>query len=124
MIRGIGVDIVEVPRVERAVTRWGDAFLGRVFTDAERRHAGSAPGAFQRLAGRFAAKEAVMKALGLGWRSMAWRDIEIGTDALGKPLVRLSGRAAAAAARLGAGAWLVSISHTRHLAVAQVLADG
>lgn len=124
MIRGIGVDIVEVPRVERAVTRWGDAFLGRVFTDAERRHAGSAPGAFQRLAGRFAAKEAVMKALGLGWRSMAWREIEIGTDALGKPLVRLSGRAAAAAARLGAGAWLVSISHTRRLAVAQVLADG
>lgn len=124
MIRGIGVDIVEVPRVERAVTRWGDAFLGRVFTDAERRHAGSAPGAFQRLAGRFAAKEAVMKALGLGWRSMAWREIEIGTDALGKPLVRLSGRAAAAAARIGAGAWLVSISHTRRLAVAQVLADG
>lgn len=123
MIRGIGVDIVEVPRVERAVTRWGDAFLGRVFTDAERRHAGTTPAAAQRLAGRFAAKEAVMKALGLGWRSMTWREIEIGTDPLGKPIVRLSGRAALAAARLGAAAWLVSISHTRHLAVAQVLAE-
>jgi len=123
VIRGIGVDIVEVPRVERAVARWGEAFLGRVFTDAERRHAGPAPGAVQRLAGRFAAKEAVMKALGLGLRSMTWREIEIGTDPLGKPLVRLSGRAAAAAARLGADAWLVSISHTRALAVAQVVAE-
>ena len=123
MIRGIGVDIVEVPRVERAVARWGDAFLGRVFTHTERRHAGTAPGAAQRLAGRFAAKEAVMKALGLGWRSMTWREIEIATDPLGKPVVRLSGRAATAAARLGAGAWLVSISHTRHFAIAQVLAE-
>lgn len=123
MIRGIGVDIIEVPRVERVVARWGDAFLGRVFTDAERRHAGPSPWTVQRLAGRFAAKEAVMKALGLGRRSMTWREIEIGTDTLGKPIVRLSGRAAAAAQRLGAGAWLVSISHTRRLAVAQVVAE-
>ncbi len=146
MIRGIGIDVIEVPRVERAVARWGEAFLGRVFTDAERRHAGTAPGAHpsslagagestdgrrvlgtpgaaQRLAGRFAAKEAVMKALGLGWRSMAWREIEIATDPLGKPVVHLSGRAAAAARRLGVGAWLVSISHTRRLAIAQALAE-
>ncbi len=176
MIRGIGVDIVEVSRIERAVARWGEAFLGRVFTERERRHAGTsagahqaaslrgaprapevsqaadacpgkcseladspcgfsfaavpqaayvlaAPGAAQRLAGRFAAKEAVMKALGLGWRSMAWREIEIATDPLGKPVVELSGRAAAAARRLGVGAWMVSISHTRRLAIAQALAE-
>jgi holo-[acyl-carrier protein] synthase len=126
VIRGIGVDVVEVPRLERAVARWGEAFLGRVFTDGERAHAGASratPGAAQRLAGRFAAKEAVMKALGLGWRSMAWREIEIAADPLGKPVVRLSGRAAEAARRLGVGAWWVSISHTRDLAIAQALAE-
>ncbi len=120
MIRGIGIDVIEVPRVERAVARWGEAFLGRVFTAQERAHAGRAP---QRLAGRFAAKEAVMKALGLGWRSMAWREIEIATDPIGKPVVRLSGQAAAEARRLGVGTWMVSISHTRWLAIAQALAE-
>jgi holo-[acyl-carrier protein] synthase len=123
MIRGSGVDIVEVARVERAVARWGDAFLGRVFTAGERAHAGSAPVAAQRLAGRFAAKEAVMKALGLGWGSMAFREIEIATDARGKPMVQLSGRAAEVAERLGVGAWSVSISHTRRLAIAHALAE-
>jgi holo-[acyl-carrier protein] synthase len=123
MIRGLGVDVIEVPRVERAVARWGDAFLGRVFTDAERRHASQVPAAAQRLAGRFAAKEAVMKALGLGWQGLGWREIEIATDALGRPLVRLSGRAEAAAVRLGIAAWSVSISHTRALATAVVLGE-
>ncbi len=123
MIRGIGIDIIEVPRIERAVARWGDTFLRRVFTDAERHHAGSSWSAMQRLAGRFAAKEAVMKALGLGWRSMAWREIEIAVDPLGKPVVQLSGRAAAASRRLGVGGWLVSISHTHRLAIAQALAE-
>jgi len=123
VIRGIGVDLVEVPRVERAVARWGDAFLGRVFTDGERAHARAAAHAGQRLAGRFAAKEAVMKALGLGWRSMAWREIEIAADAGGRPVVRLSGRAADAARRAGVGAWWISISHTRDLAIAQAVAE-
>jgi len=123
MIRGVGIDIVEVARVERAVARWGEAFLDRVFTDQERAHAGGTALAAQRLAGRFAAKEAVMKALGLGLGSMAWREIEIATDAGGRPVVRLRGRAARAAARLGVGAWLVSISHTGRLAIAQALAE-
>ncbi len=120
MIRGIGIDVIEVPRVERAVARWGEVFLARVFTAEERAHAGASP---QRLAGRFAAKEAVMKALGLGWRSMAWREIEIAVDPLGKPVVQLSGRAAVASRRLGVGGWLVSISHTHTLAIAQALAE-
>lgn len=123
MVRGIGIDIVEVVRVERAVARWGEAFLKRVFTEEERAHAARTPGAAQRLAGRFAAKEAVMKALGLGWRRMGWREIEIRSDPLGKPVVVLSGQAAEAARRLGITMWAVSISHTRQLAVAQVLAQ-
>ena len=135
MIRGIGIDIIEVDRIHRATVRWGDGFLTRVFTPGERRHAGfhdivaggRSAGASrtpaERLAGRFAAKEAVMKALGLGWRRMAWREIEIEGDPLGRPVVRLTGRAAQAAADLGVQAWFVSISHTRDLAVAHAVAE-
>lgn len=123
MIRGIGVDIIEVDRIRRATVRWGDGFLSRVFTPGERRHAGVSRASAERLAGRFAAKEAVMKALGLGWRRMAWHEIEIAGDPLGRPVVRLTGRAAQAAARLGVQAWFVSISHTRHLAVAHAVAE-
>jgi holo-[acyl-carrier protein] synthase len=123
MIRGIGVDVIEVERIRRAAARWGEGFLGRVFTPGERGHAGSSRAAAERLAGRFAAKEAVMKALGLGWRRMAWREIEIAGDPSGRPVVRLSGRAARAAAELGVQAWFVSISHTRELAVAHAVAE-
>jgi holo-[acyl-carrier protein] synthase len=135
MIRGIGADIVEVDRIRRATARWGDGFLSRVFTAGERRHAGGPAAGHvvieavasrtsaERLAGRFAAKEAVMKALGLGWRRMAWREIEIDGDPLGRPVVRLTGRAAQAAAELGVQAWFVSISHTRDLAVAHAVAE-
>jgi holo-[acyl-carrier protein] synthase len=123
VIRGIGIDIVEISRVERAAARWGEAFLGRVFTDRERMYAGTAAMSTQRLAGRFAAKEAVMKALGLGWSQMAWREIEIANDPSGKPSVQLSGRAAEVARHLGVDAWSVSIAHTRELAIAQALAE-
>ncbi|HLY24175.1 MAG TPA: holo-ACP synthase [bacterium] len=123
MIRGIGVDVVEVDRIRRATARWGDGFLSRVFTAGERRHAGASRTSAERLAGRFAAKEAVMKALGLGWRRMAWREIEIEGDPLGRPVVRLTGRAAQVAADLGVQAWFVSISHTRDLAVAHAVAE-
>lgn len=123
MIRGLGVDIVEVDRIRRAVARWGEPFLYRVFTPAELGRAGASPAAAERLAGRFAAKEAVMKALGLGRPGVGWREIEITTDPLGKPGVHLSGRAAEVADRLGVRAWSVAISHTRLLAIAQVLAE-
>jgi holo-[acyl-carrier protein] synthase len=123
MIRGIGVDIVEVDRIRRAAARWGDGFLSRVFTAGERRHAVVSRTSAERLAGRFAAKEAVMKALGLGWRRMAWHEIEIEADRLGRPVVRLTGQAAQAAADLGVQAWFVSISHTRDLAVAHAVAE-
>lgn len=123
MIRGIGIDVIEVDRIRRATVRWGDGFLSRVFTAGERRHAGTVRVSAERLAGRFAAKEAVMKALGLGWRRMAWREIEIEGDPLGRPVVRLTGRAAQAAAELGVQAWFVSISHTRDLAVAHAVAE-
>ncbi len=123
MIRGLGIDIVEVDRIRRAVARWGEAFLFRVFTPEELARGGASPAAAERLAGRFAAKEAVMKALGLGLREVGWQEIEITVGPLGKPGVRLTGRAAAVAARLGVQAWSVAISHTRLLAIAEALAE-
>ena len=123
MIRGLGLDIVEVDRIRRAIARWGEAFLSRVLTPDERAGESCARTAAERLAGRFAAKEAVMKALGLGRRGIGWQEIEITVDPLGKPGVRLTGRAAVAADRLGVRAWRLAISHTRLFAIAEALAE-
>ncbi len=121
-IRGVGIDIVEVARIEHALDRWGDAFVARIFTTAEDERARSPRARGARLAARFAAKEAVMKALGLGWRAMGWREIEILNDPLGKPTVTLRGGAKHAADRQGIATVLISLSHTRDLAFASALA--
>lgn len=123
-VLGVGTDIVEVDRVERAVARWGEAFVRRVFTPAEAERARAAPLRAPRLAARFAAKEAVMKALGVGWRALAWREIEILNDALGRPEVRLHGAAARIAEQRGVTGVLVALSHTHQHAVANAVALG
>jgi holo-[acyl-carrier protein] synthase len=116
------VDIVEVSRVDRALARWGEAFARRVFTAAELERARPARARSMRLAARFAAKEAVMKALGLGWRAMAWREIEILHDPRGRPVVALHGSARAAADRQGVAEVVVSLAHTPQLALASAVA--
>ncbi|HEX9531352.1 MAG TPA: holo-ACP synthase [bacterium] len=121
-VRGVGIDIVEVRRIEQALDRWGDAFVTRLFTVAEDERARPPHARGIRLAARFAAKEAVMKALGLGWRAMAWREIEILNDPLGKPTVTLRGGAKRAAERQGIAVVLISLSHTRDLAFASAVA--
>ena len=123
-VRGIGIDVVEVERIEQALARWGDAFVSRVFTPDEDERARHPRIRSMRLAARFAAKEAVMKALGLGWRTMAWREIEIRNDALGRPTVLLTGGAARAATQQGVGTIHVTLSHTHGLALASALALG
>ena len=120
-----GVDLIEIDRIERVLARHGDRFLARVFTQAEVLYCRGRP---PELAARFAAKEAVSKALGVGMRMMSrdgidWRDAEIVGDVRGKPLVRLHGRAAKRADELGLTEWAVSLSHTREYAVAFVLAQ-
>jgi holo-[acyl-carrier protein] synthase len=122
MLVGIGVDVVEVDRVERAVARWGEAFLRRIYTPAELARADAAAGRPARLAARFAAKEAVMKALGVGWRALAWREIEILNDALGRPHVRLHGAARRVAQERGVTEVLLALSHTHAHAVANAVA--
>ena len=122
----VGVDLIAVPRVERALERHGERFLRRVFTPAEVIYSrGRAP----ELAARFAAKEAVSKALGVGMRILAtdgveWHEVEVLGDWRGRPEVYLHGRAAQRAAQLGLTRWAVSLSHEREYAIAFVVATG
>jgi len=121
MIVGVGVDIVEVARIRAAVERptTGARFRTRVFTPEERAYCERRRNAAESFAARFAAKEAVMKALG---RLLGWCDIEVvRTD--GPPGVRLHGRAAARAAALGVQRISLSLSHTAELAIAHVIAE-
>jgi len=117
----VGVDIVEIRRIERAIQRWGERFLGRVYTPAELALCrGRAP----ELAARFAAKEAISKALGTGLRGIGWREMEVLSDERGKPLVHLHGRAKARADFLGLSDFAISLSHSQVYALAFVVAMG
>jgi len=111
----LGIDIVRVDRIRSALERFGDRFIRRVLTASEQRHV---RGRAETMAGRWAAKEAVSKVLGLGVRGIGWRDIEIERLPTGQPAVRLHGRAAARAEQLGMGRIAVSISHEAEFAVA------
>jgi holo-[acyl-carrier protein] synthase len=125
MILSIGIDIVEVDRIERAVGRLGDRFLVRVFTRAEIDYCGTRAARFVHFAGRFAAKEAAMKALGTGWGGgVSWREVEILPSAAGPPQLALSGVARERFDALGASRAHLSISHTHLHAVAQVVFEG
>ena len=111
----VGIDLIEIERVRRALERHGDGFRARCFTEAEREYCESKANPAQHYAGRFAAKEAVGKALGSGVY-FTWREIEI--RGRPKPGVRLSGRTAQVAERIGAGRIELSMTHSRELAAA------
>jgi len=116
-----GVDIIEIPRIKQVLDRYGQRFLNRVFTPDEIAYCrGRAPN----LAGRFAAKEAAMKALGTGVRGVSWKDIEVIRADSGAPSLRLHGRAEKRAERLQMSEMSLSISHSREYAVAFVVAQG
>ena len=118
MSNAVGVDIIEVERVEKALARFGERFLRRVYTPLE---ASFCRGRTSELAARFAAKEAVMKALGTGAHGVAWREIEVLPNHRGKPLVYLHGRAARRAEMIGLRDIDISMSHSRRYAVAFVV---
>ena len=118
----VGTDLVEIARIRRALERY-PSFRERCFTEAERAYCDSRPNPAQHYAARFAGKEAIGKAIGFGVaRAFAWREVEIAGRP--KPSVRLSGRMHAWAARVGAGAIDLSMSHSRELATAVAVADG
>ncbi len=111
----LGIDIINVERIRAALARFGSRFTHRILTDAERAYARDRP---ETVAGRWAAKEAVSKVLGLGVRGVGWREIEIVRLPTGQPTVRLHDRALRRAEQLGMGRIAVSISHERDFAVA------
>ena len=120
-----GIDLVDCQRIKKLVEKHGSRFLERVFTETERRYSDGYRQRFERLAGRFAVKEAVMKLLGTGWGAeLNWTDIETVNDGLGQPMVKLAGGAAEIARRKRIGPVSVSITHTRGWALASALALG
>ena len=121
-VLGIGVDIVETARIQSSIERFGDRFLRRVFTQGERDYCSGMPFPARHYGARFAAKEAVSKALGTGIGAKAgWRDIEVKRKETGEPFILLHGSAAELAGTLGILQALVSLSHTEHYAVANAI---
>ncbi len=117
-----GIDLVECERIRDIWQRHGDRFLERLLTEAEIQHVHRYKNPVPSIAGRFAAKEAILKTIGTGWRGqIAWRDMEITNDAAGQPSVVLGGESKRVADRLGITRILVSITHTEHFAAASAL---
>ncbi len=118
-----GIDLVDFERIEQMLQQHGDRFLDRVFTARERADAEAVKNRTEKLAGRFAAKEAVMKLVGTGWRDgVAWTDIETVNNALGQPIVSLSGKVKELAETMGIGPITLSITHTGNFAMASAVA--
>ena len=121
---GIGVDLVECARIQRAVDRFGDRFLHRVFTDREIEYSMSMKFPARHLAARFAAKEAVSKAFGTGiGKAMGWRDIDVRKKPSGEPFLVFSGPAQELATKRGVVSARITLSHTEHHAMACIVLE-
>src|SRR5207237_8638442 len=124
-ILGIGTDIVECLRIGRMIEQHGEVFLTRVYTDREIRYCQARKHAIEHFAGRWAAKEAILKAIGTGWsRGIAWTDLEVRNSFSGEPRVHVCGGAKEDALQRGIADILISISHCRTYATAYALAMG
>jgi holo-[acyl-carrier protein] synthase len=118
-----GIDLVDFPRIEQMVQRHGERFLNRVFTPAEQKYADANKNNIEKLAGRFAAKEAVLKLMGTGWAGkIAWTDIEVINNPQGQPQVTLSGEVKKIAEQLRINQISISITHTANFAIASAVA--
>ena len=118
-----GIDLVDFPRIDEMINRHGSKFLDRIFTENEQKYAGKNRDKTEKLAGRFAAKEAILKLMGTGWRGkIAWTDIEIINNKLGQPHVTVTGEVKKIAESLGIKHITVSITHTANFAIASAVA--
>lgn len=125
MLVGTGIDLTEIPRIQRSIARFGDRFLDRIFTPGEQAYCLRKRNAAESFAARFAAKEAAAKALGTGISyGVTWLEIEITREPSGRPGLRFHGRAAQMAARLGVTRAALSLTHTDILAMATVALEG
>jgi holo-[acyl-carrier protein] synthase len=124
VVIGLGTDLIEIARIERSVHRFGDAFLQRVYTPGEIAYCQRKKNAGESLAARFAAKEAGAKALGTGIsRGVSWREFEVRRLPGSRPELHLSGRAAEIAAQIGVRRISLSLSHSRTVSIAVVVAE-
>jgi holo-[acyl-carrier protein] synthase len=122
---GLGTDIIECLRIAKMIEKHGELFLNRVYTRSEIAYCSSRKAANQSYAGRWAVKEAVLKAMGTGWsRGIRWKDIEVVTDLTGKPSVAIHGVAKEICDELGISEVLISLSHCRSHATATAIAVG
>lgn len=118
-----GIDLVDCPRIEDMLERHGKRFISRLFTKTEQQYAQKNKNRIEKLAGRFAAKEAVLKMMGTGWRGkIAWTDIEVINNPAGRPEVKLSGEVKKIAQKLGIKQISISITHTANFAMASAVA--
>jgi len=118
MVHYTGIDIIEITRIKKAIARWGEAFLYRVYTDSELKLYRKSPSS---LAARFACKEAIMKLLGTGRKGINWLEIETLSHPSGKPSVNLYGKAQSEANKLGVKEIAVSLSRSKEYAIASVV---
>lgn len=122
---GHGIDIIECERIKEVWDRHGNRFLQRVFTEGEIRYCLSKKDPLPSLAGRFAAKEAVLKVLGTGWRgAISWTDVEVTHTTSGQPIINLTGHSACIAGELGIQTIRISITHTRRYGAASAIGLG
>jgi holo-[acyl-carrier protein] synthase len=118
-----GIDLVDFPRIEDMIKRHEERFISRIFTTAEQTYADSNKNRIEKYAGRFAAKEAILKLIGTGWRGkIAWTDIEIRNSSSGQPQVILYGEVKIIAEKLGITQISISITHTANFAIASAVA--
>jgi holo-[acyl-carrier protein] synthase len=123
VILGSGVDLCEVPRIKASVERFGRRFLDRIYTPHEIAYCQSKANQYERLAARFAAKEAGMKALGTGWHGVGWKDFEVSNLPSGRPTLKFHGRAIKIASNLGVVNIALSLTHTAEQAMAVVILE-
>ena len=122
MVIGIGIDIIEIDRIKSSIETYGDKFLSKIYTPVEIEYCNSKANKFQHFAARFAAKEAVFKALGTGWiGKLKWNEIEVRNEVLGKPEINLYGTVLELSHKKGIHGISLSLSHCREYAVAMVL---
>lgn len=123
LIIGCGIDLVEVNRIEKIIKRWQDSFISRIFTSWEKNYCEKRNNKYQSYAGKFAAKEALLKALALGLRGVNWKEIEVKNDGLGQPIIKISRKLKKIALKKGVHKYFITISHTNDYAIAQVILE-
>lgn len=124
MIIGTGVDIVQNKRIERLINKYGEHFFEKIYTEREIEYCKSKKNYISSFAARFAAKEAVLKALGTGMRNNSWQEIEIANNELGKPKVLLFNKTAQKAEELNVSSIFISMSHEKEYSIAQIIMEG